>query len=61
MTTDPRVLELEILLYGCLVEFSNGDEDDGWYRVYDQAWKSLGLPERMPELKKLYLATKEPK
>lgn len=49
-----RLEQAEVLLYGCLVKFSNDDENNP-YDVYHRAHEFLKLPGRMAELKEKFL------
>jgi hypothetical protein len=48
---EKRLAEAERLLYGCLVAFSNDDEEGTAQSFYEETWKFLNLAERMDELK----------
>ena len=55
MSDAARIVELEDVLYRWLLT-AGGEEDLFDYAAYDAAYKVLGLPERMAELKARYQA-----
>ena len=54
----PTYEDLEALLYGCMVKWSNEDEEDP-YTVYERAYKALNLPDRMEELKTRFMKAED--